>query len=145
MAEFGDLWDYSLGSLESFHAEVGRVADRTGCKRKECDDGDSTTVSSRVKALPEGVHGPCNAVQCQYKNKTTMASSIATRLVGHAALRDDVDFSIPCRAAARMKLAPEKGGGRVTGERSTPKLGMPENTGLSVVQEFVAIMLECRD
>eukprot|EP00965_Chrysotila_dentata_P051610 1712905-Pleurochrysis_carterae.AAC.1 len=30
MLEVGDLWDYSLSSLESFHAEVGRVADRTG-------------------------------------------------------------------------------------------------------------------
>eukprot|EP00965_Chrysotila_dentata_P001832 60547-Pleurochrysis_carterae.AAC.1 len=28
--QLGDLWDYSLSSLESYHAEVGRVADRTG-------------------------------------------------------------------------------------------------------------------
>eukprot|EP00965_Chrysotila_dentata_P067550 2235772-Pleurochrysis_carterae.AAC.1 len=29
MAELGDLWCYSLSALEPYHAEVGRVSDRT--------------------------------------------------------------------------------------------------------------------
>eukprot|EP00965_Chrysotila_dentata_P251206 6209905-Pleurochrysis_carterae.AAC.1 len=35
----GDLWNYSLSALESHHTEVGRVADRTGCKRINADGG----------------------------------------------------------------------------------------------------------
>ena len=107
MCEVGDLWPWSLGCLESFHAEVGRVADRTGCKRKDADVDADRTIG--VRAAKGDIQGPSNLMS--YKATTTMASSIATRLVGHSALRDDEDFAIPTRAASRIQLAPEKGGG----------------------------------
>eukprot|EP00965_Chrysotila_dentata_P111822 3698179-Pleurochrysis_carterae.AAC.1 len=46
MAELGDLWDFSLSDLESYHAEVGRVADRTGCKRIHANTDGEVTVST---------------------------------------------------------------------------------------------------
>eukprot|EP00965_Chrysotila_dentata_P187801 6172356-Pleurochrysis_carterae.AAC.1 len=46
MVELGDLWDFSLSALESYHAEVGRVADRTGCRRINADVDGELTVSS---------------------------------------------------------------------------------------------------
>jgi len=41
--EVGDIWNYSLSALESYHAEVGRVADRSGCKRVEIEQGEAKT------------------------------------------------------------------------------------------------------
>eukprot|EP00965_Chrysotila_dentata_P234851 6200410-Pleurochrysis_carterae.AAC.1 len=51
MLEIGDLWPFSLSALESYHAEVGRVADRTGCKRISADKAGECTLSSH----PAGV------------------------------------------------------------------------------------------
>eukprot|EP00965_Chrysotila_dentata_P041591 1379175-Pleurochrysis_carterae.AAC.1 len=77
MLEVGDLWNYSLGALESYHAEVGRVADRTGCKRLSADeDANLTRKSEPLKTA--GREGPARVVEM--KVSTTMCSSIANRL-----------------------------------------------------------------
>eukprot|EP00965_Chrysotila_dentata_P155098 5125065-Pleurochrysis_carterae.AAC.2 len=43
MLVVGDLWNYSLGALESYHSEANRVADRIGCKRQSANVGDGAT------------------------------------------------------------------------------------------------------
>eukprot|EP00965_Chrysotila_dentata_P013019 429670-Pleurochrysis_carterae.AAC.1 len=86
MLEVGDLWNYSLGALESYHAEVGRVADRTGCKRQTADVGTGCTLKSQP-LRSTGREGPARVVEMQVS--TTMCSSIANRLVAARALNQD--------------------------------------------------------
>eukprot|EP00965_Chrysotila_dentata_P213483 6187648-Pleurochrysis_carterae.AAC.5 len=78
MLEVGDLWNYFLGALKSHHAEVGRVADRTGCKREKAD----LEIGRMIKLQPlnsEDKEGPARVVEMCVS--TTMYSSIANRLV----------------------------------------------------------------
>eukprot|EP00965_Chrysotila_dentata_P230774 6197983-Pleurochrysis_carterae.AAC.2 len=78
MLEVGDLWSFSLSALaQSFHAEVCRVADRTGCKRiNAAVTGGAVTLSRRP--VGKGKEGPACVVQTSAQ--TTMASSVAVRL-----------------------------------------------------------------
>eukprot|EP00965_Chrysotila_dentata_P142944 4723431-Pleurochrysis_carterae.AAC.1 len=86
MLEVGDLWDYILSALDSYHAEVARVPDRTGCKRIHADGDGEVTMSTR----PAGIEGkgkpltPCGdyIALILYSSQTTMASTVAARLVG---------------------------------------------------------------
>eukprot|EP00965_Chrysotila_dentata_P202873 6181369-Pleurochrysis_carterae.AAC.1 len=57
MAELGDLSCYSLSALESYHAEIGRVSDRTGCKRIHADKSGEVTVSSVPPSKASGSGG----------------------------------------------------------------------------------------
>eukprot|EP00965_Chrysotila_dentata_P014794 489787-Pleurochrysis_carterae.AAC.1 len=138
--EHGDLWDFSLSSLESYHAKVGRVADKTGCKRLSADEAGSTTKSMRrLKGDEEGPSKLIETMLC-----TTMASSVASRLVAAKELTVDNDMRIiEMRAMHRMQLAPEKGGGRVTEVRKVGKIYMkgmsPTDTG-SAIQEFAKLL-----
>eukprot|EP00965_Chrysotila_dentata_P257974 6213059-Pleurochrysis_carterae.AAC.6 len=113
MAELGDLWAYSFSALESYHAEVGRLSDRTGCKRVNADADGKTTVSSapvsKAAASGEVKEGPSRRVE--YATSTTMASSVATRLVAARALSHDDELCIQMRAQQRIALAPSMGGG----------------------------------
>lgn len=122
--EVGDLWPFSLllprRPRESMHAEIGRIGDRTGCKRVSADVGDAVTLSTQPPRA--GKAGPCRLVET--KAVTTQASSIATRFIAGSALREDSDRYIPSREQERMSLAPEEGGGRASKRRSAPKLGM---------------------
>lgn len=137
MLEVGDLWPFSLGPLESLHAEMGRIGDRTGCKRVTADVGDEVTLSAR---MPNN-RTPAPTKLVETKAIATQASSMATRFIGASALLEDVEMCIPARSQNRMILAPEEGGGRVSKRRLAPKLGMseidPENT---VVREFAKLL-----
>eukprot|EP00965_Chrysotila_dentata_P215214 6188636-Pleurochrysis_carterae.AAC.1 len=66
MAELGDLWCFSLSALESYHAEVGRVSDRTGCKRINADADGQVTLSSvppsKVSGSGDVTEGPSRRV-----------------------------------------------------------------------------------
>eukprot|EP00965_Chrysotila_dentata_P009000 292510-Pleurochrysis_carterae.AAC.1 len=75
MIELGDLWKYSLSALESYHAQVGRVSDRTGCTRIEIEQGQttSTTVPVGRSGKYVGKQGPAQRVEVQAK--ATMAST----------------------------------------------------------------------
>eukprot|EP00965_Chrysotila_dentata_P163397 5396752-Pleurochrysis_carterae.AAC.1 len=137
MLEIGDLWNFSLGALESYHAEVGRVADRTGCKRIAADAEDARTRQTRPLATKEG---PARVIEIQ--SSTTMCSSIANRLVAARALNQDEELAIPMRTHTRIALAPERGGGRATAARSAPKLDQidvePDATCITEFAKLIA-------
>eukprot|EP00965_Chrysotila_dentata_P113733 3760111-Pleurochrysis_carterae.AAC.3 len=142
MLELGDLWCFSLSALESFHAEVGRVADRTGCKRINCDaeggPGTATTVpvSKKAKDVKEGP-----AMRIDVKASATMASSVANRLVAAKNLANDADLLIPMRAQSRIALAPSHGGGRATAVRTAPKLSaLGVDKSATCVAEFAKLI-----
>eukprot|EP00965_Chrysotila_dentata_P251285 6209961-Pleurochrysis_carterae.AAC.3 len=118
MLEVGDLWNFSLSALESFHAEVGRVADRTGSKRINADADGAVTLSTQP--VGKGKEGPARLTETSAQ--TTLASSVAARLVGARSLNSDKELCISKRAQSRVALAPEAGGGRSTATRSAPKL-----------------------
>eukprot|EP00965_Chrysotila_dentata_P194520 6176417-Pleurochrysis_carterae.AAC.2 len=105
--EVADLWRYSLSALKSLHAEVRRLADRTGCKRINADNENEPTQAMRRPYVKEG---PARVVNVS--SITTSASSVARRLVGAKLLSQSEDLCIPMRAQARMQVAPEAGGGR---------------------------------
>eukprot|EP00965_Chrysotila_dentata_P039892 1325429-Pleurochrysis_carterae.AAC.1 len=138
MLEVGDLWNHSLSALESFHAEVGRVADRTGCKRINADTNGFVTLSSRP--VGKGKEGPGCIVQTSAQ--TTLASSVASRLVGARSLNADPELCIPMRAQTRIALTPEEGGGRSTAVRTAPKLGtmMVVDSDTTCVIEFAKLL-----
>eukprot|EP00965_Chrysotila_dentata_P157076 5189184-Pleurochrysis_carterae.AAC.1 len=87
MLEVGDLWNFSLSALESYHAEVGRVADRTGCKRILADGEGEVTRGTMPPSKRATKEGPSRMVETHVT--TTMASSIACRLVSARALNAD--------------------------------------------------------
>eukprot|EP00965_Chrysotila_dentata_P134062 4433442-Pleurochrysis_carterae.AAC.1 len=62
MLEVGDLWNCSLSALESYHAEVGQVVDRTGCKRQAADIEADRTLKSQP-LVTEGREGPARIVE----------------------------------------------------------------------------------
>eukprot|EP00965_Chrysotila_dentata_P238691 6202662-Pleurochrysis_carterae.AAC.2 len=117
MLDVGDLWNYSLGALESYNADAGRVADRTGCKRISADENSDVTRTTCPLKVKEG---PARVVKM--KVATAVCSSIANRLVAARTLNHDEDLAIPMRTQTRIALAPESGGGRATAVRAAPKL-----------------------
>eukprot|EP00965_Chrysotila_dentata_P051026 1691846-Pleurochrysis_carterae.AAC.1 len=64
--------------------------------------------------------GPTQKIK--YTSTTTMASSLATRLVAARALNANDDLRIGMRAVKRIALAPSEGGGRATAVRTAPKM-----------------------
>ena len=77
----------------------------------------------------------------KYKCTTTMASSVASRLVAAKILDEDEELSIPMRARQRIKLAPDAKGvcGRSTSKRLMPKLG-PVYGPTTVIEEFAKML-----
>eukprot|EP00965_Chrysotila_dentata_P087477 2888249-Pleurochrysis_carterae.AAC.10 len=133
----GDLRNFSLSALESYHAEVGRVADHTGCKRIEADVGEQRTHRTAAPLLTQ--EGPTRSIEV--KATTTMASSVATRLVAARALNENEQLRIHMRAQSRIALAPELGGGRSTSVNTAQKLSGPSiDTGATVISAFAAFI-----
>eukprot|EP00965_Chrysotila_dentata_P085060 2807543-Pleurochrysis_carterae.AAC.2 len=89
MLQVGDLWNCSLSVLESYHVEVGRIADRTGCKRLSADvDAEITLKPEPLKS--KGRQGRLPVVEM--KVSTTVCSRIANRLVAARALNKDTEL-----------------------------------------------------
>eukprot|EP00965_Chrysotila_dentata_P082878 2734612-Pleurochrysis_carterae.AAC.3 len=95
-----------MNALESCHAEVGRVADKTGCKSIDADaSGDST--KRRMPLRPHnarGQEGP--ARQRETHSSTSMAFSVACRLVAPTALSEQEGMRIDMRASSALHLRP---------------------------------------
>eukprot|EP00965_Chrysotila_dentata_P216314 6189300-Pleurochrysis_carterae.AAC.1 len=77
--------------------------------------------------------------------QTTMASSVAARLVAAKELGADSERCIAMRAQQRMQLAPEKGGGRVSEARGAlGKIwadGMaPSEFAYTAIEEFAKLL-----
>eukprot|EP00965_Chrysotila_dentata_P145852 4818600-Pleurochrysis_carterae.AAC.1 len=79
-----------------------RVADRTGCKRIEADTARRFTLS--VRPAGKGKNGPPRLVQTHAQ--TSMASSVAARLVDARALSQNEKMRIGIRAQRRMLRSP---------------------------------------
>ena len=120
-------------------SEVGRVADRSGCKRVEIDQGEAKTQANSASLWASGKEGPVQ--KTEYVNKTTMASTVAARLVAAKHLDEDETLQIPMRGRQRIKLAPDAGGvaGRSSIKRISAKLG-PVYGPVTVVQEFASLL-----
>eukprot|EP00965_Chrysotila_dentata_P116483 3850184-Pleurochrysis_carterae.AAC.1 len=92
----------------------------------------------RLKGDEEGPSKLIETMVC-----TTMASSVASRLVAAKELTANNDMRIEMRAMHRMQLALEKGGGWVTEVRKVGKIYMkgrsPTDTG-SAIQEFAKLL-----
>eukprot|EP00965_Chrysotila_dentata_P124959 4130563-Pleurochrysis_carterae.AAC.1 len=101
--------------------KVGRVADRTGCTRKESYKNGAVTESTRQvqSKAPDGEEkvDSTRLLHYEYESQTTMASSTARHLSAPQALRNDEELRINFRAATRIQMAPEKDGGRATLQR----------------------------
>eukprot|EP00965_Chrysotila_dentata_P023747 786836-Pleurochrysis_carterae.AAC.5 len=135
MLELGDLWCLSLSALKSCHAEVGRVADKTGCKRIEADREGEVTRSSKP-LRPHNLNGTMGPTRLTETHAiTTMASSVSCRLVAAKALSKDEGKCIEMRSLKRIALAPEKGGGRSTVRRTAPKLNAPDVEGATCISD----------
>eukprot|EP00965_Chrysotila_dentata_P019438 646340-Pleurochrysis_carterae.AAC.1 len=61
MLEVGGLWNFSLSALESYHAKVGRVADRTVSKRMDADKEGKKTLSTHP--VGKGKEGPARLTE----------------------------------------------------------------------------------
>lgn len=122
-------------------AEVGRVADRTGSKRIEADQGGGKTDANSAKLWASGAQGPVQ--KKEYACTATMASTVAARLVAAKHLDEDEALAIPMRSRQRVKLAPEAlqagTAGRAVAKRVTAKLG-PVYGPTTVVKEFAALL-----
>lgn len=137
MMILGDLWNYSLSALESYHAEVGRVADKTACKRVLADVGDGRTLTCQPSR--KGEEGPAGLVLSRVE--TTMAGTIAERLIAAQSLRRDEELAIPMREAMRIELAPELGGGRSALPRLHAKmLSIVVDPNTTCVLEFAKLL-----
>ena len=97
------------------------------------------TKCNSAKLRIDGKEGPLK--NGSYRCTTTMASSVARRLIAAKILDEDEELSIPMRARERIKLAPEHKGccGRATGKRVAPKLE-PVYGPSTVVQKFAKLL-----
>eukprot|EP00965_Chrysotila_dentata_P230631 6197880-Pleurochrysis_carterae.AAC.1 len=99
-------------ALKPYHAVVGRVADKTGCKRITGEGEDWVTLG--MQPAGRGKKGPSRPTETINKTSTTLASRLAVRLVAARSLHQDEERSIPMRAQSRIALAPEAVRGRST-------------------------------
>ena len=106
-----------MSSLELSHAAVGKILDRTACKRSSLSETTATT-----KGMQSGKEGPSRLVSV--KATATMATTAAQRFTALGMMQDDPDRRIDTAVTRRLSLAPELGGGRKTARHVAPVLGM---------------------